>query len=379
MTLGVAALIVVNSVMNGFEQQLQQRILQAVPHIFVEGITAAQLPQLSRQLQTADNVIGVAAYKQVEGMVSLNGQVAGAVISGIRPKSLGAVSTVPNSLLVGNFKPVQAGAFKVVIGAGMARQLGLYIGDKITLILPQVTITPAGIFPRTRRFTVVGIFEVGAQPDVSDIFIHYDDLHRLLKRPQGEHGLRLAVADVLQAGSVRQQLQQQLPPSLRLQDWSGSHGSLFQAIKVEKLMVALLLAIIIAIAAFNVVAVLTILVINKRAAIAVMLTMGASPRFIARVFIAMGLLLGVAGTLLGLAFGLPIALYLDAIMAVLEQLFGLTVFDADVYYISRLPSDVRFEHVAYVVLLALVLSMAATIYPARRAGFVHPSEVLRYE
>lgn len=378
MTVGVAALVVVTSVMNGFEQQLQQRILNVVPHVFIsanKNHTAAIDTILAQQPRLS----AVAPYKRTEGIGSFDGRIAGLVINGIEPASLATVSSVPNSMLLGDISLLQPQEYRIIIGRSLARQLGSYVGDKITLILPELSRTPAGVFPRSRRFIVSGIFEAGAEVDLTQVYVHLSDFERLLRSSKNTVGYRLKLDDVLLAAPTAAALRKQLPESVTVQDWSFTHGGLFQAVKVEKVMVAVLLAVIVAVAAFNIVAVLTMVVINKRAAIAVLQTMGAPRRMIVRIFIQQGFLLGAAGVFLGTVIGLPIALNIDAVLRFVESLLGASLFDANVFYIVNLPSDVRYMHVFYIVSLGLLTSVLATIYPAVRASSVHPSEVLRYE
>ena len=378
MTVGVAALVVVTSVMNGFEQQLQQRILNVVPHIFITA-NQSESDVVKKALGTQAHIQALAPYKRTEGIGSFNGRISGLVINGIEPESLGTVSSIPASMLMGDVSLLKPKQYRIVIGRGLARQLGSYVGDKITLILPELSRTPAGVFPRSRRFIVSGIFEVGAEVDLNQVFIHLDDFNRLMRSGKNTLGYRLKLDDVLRASPIAAALRSKLPSTVSVQDWSVSHGGLFQAVKVEKLMVAVLLAIIVAVAAFNIVAVLTMVVINKRAAIAVLQTMGASRLMIVKIFMQQGFLLGAVGVLLGVAIGLPIALNIDTVMGAGERVMGSTLFDANVFYIVRLPSDVRYEHVLAVTALGLLTSLVATIYPAFRASSIHPSEVLRYE
>ncbi len=377
-TLGVAALIIVSSVMNGFEQQLQQRILNVVPHIFVSDISADNYQQTHQLILQHKDVLAVSDYRQIEGISSYENSIAGVVINGTAPETLASVSLVPSSMIIGSIDTLSPGEFNIIIGSGLSRQLGIYVGDKLTLLLPKVTTTPAGIFPRTKRFTVSGIFEVGAQVDATEVYIHLNHLNRLLREPVVTKGLRIATSDVLKATQVANDLKTVLT-NVTVKDWSYSHGGLFQAVKVEKIMVAVLLAVIIAVAVFNVVAVLTMMVINKRSAIAVLRTMGASRQTILSIFVFQGFMVGLIGTALGVLIGLPIALFLEPLMLALENIAGLSFFDANVYYIAQLPSDVRLNHVINIVSLSLLMSIVATLYPASRAAAVHPSEVLRYE
>jgi len=375
MALGVASLIIVTSVMNGFERQLQQRILNVVPHVFVEGNQLGKDTTISKTLANDTRVVGVEPYSQTQAMLSYDEALSGVVLNGVLPQTLANVSLIPDSVVVGDITSLEAGEFHVVIGAGIARQLGLYVGDKITLVLPKIIVSPAGAYPRSKRFVVTGIFQAGAQVDETEIYIHLRDMHRLLGVKEEQHGYRVQLNDVLSAGDYVQDIAPSLASDVQLKDWSHSHGSLFQAVKVEKVMVAVLLSIIVAVAAFNVVAVLTMMVINKRSAIAVLRTMGASQQQIIVTFISQGLLLGFIGMSVGVLIGLPIALNLTALM----DWAGVSLFDSDVYYIASLPSVVNTAHVFMVLAFASLVSFAATIYPAYRASQIHPSEVLRYE
>lgn len=374
MALGVAALIVVSSVMNGFEKQLQDRILSIVPHIFVEPKTLNDPIEVSK-ISSIPGVVGVAPYRKIQAMVSYDGYISGVTLNGVEPETFNDVSLVPDHMVVGTTDILDEKTYRVIIGAGVSRQLGVYVGDKISIVLPQVTLTPAGAFPRSRRFTVAGVFQAGADVDETEIYIHLSDMLRLERKKPSQAGVRVEVDDVLTATQISPDIQVLLGDSVVVSDWSQTHGSLFQAVKVEKLMVALLLSIIIFVAAFNVVAVLTMMVINKRSAIAVLRTIGASQRLVLSTFVGQGILLGCVGTLAGVLLGLPIALFLNDIMTVL----GLSLFDANVYYITALPSLVNASHVAVVIAFALSISLLATIYPAYRATRIHPSEVLRYE
>lgn len=375
MALGVASLIIVTSVMNGFEQQLQQRILNVVPHVFVPSSNQTDHKDLVPLLKSDARVTGIAPYSKAQAMLTYGEQLTGVVLNGVDPETLAQVSTIPEATVVGTVAELRPKSFTIVIGAGVARALGLYVGDKVTVVLPKVSISPAGAFPRSKRFTVVGIFQAGAQVDETETYINLADYQKLLSKPENDYGYRIQLNDVLNAADYAANIRNTIADSVEVKDWSHTHGGLFQAVKVEKVMVAVLLSIIVLVAAFNVVAVLTMMVLNKRSAVAVLRTMGASQQLVVSTFILQGSLLGFIGTFVGLVLGLPIALYLTELM----EWAGVSLFDADVYYIASLPSVVNPAHILIVILFAVLISFMATIYPAFRSAQIHPSEVLRYE
>ena len=381
LVLGVAALITVMSVMNGFEGELKGRILRFLPHGFVESASNSlvEWQDLQQQLEAQPSVLGAAPYIRGHALINRGGSVRGVELSAIDPELQKRVSLVDDYMLVGALADLQAGEFNIVIGSILARRLRVTTGDQITVVLPRVSVTPVGIFPRMRRFTVVGIFEVGAQLDSSEVFIHLRDGQRLFAMGKGVQGIQLQFDDIYHSGRILADLQTQLDGDFVFSDWSRLQGSLFQAVKMEKVMVGLMLFIIVAVAAFNIVSILTMMVMDKRSDIAVLRTMGASPGQVLGLFLVQGLSIGVLGVLLGVVFGVPLALYIGDLVAGLERLLSFEVFDPAVYFITALPSRLELGDVLWTVIGSLVLTLLATIYPAWRAGQIQPAEVLRYE
>jgi lipoprotein-releasing system permease protein len=381
MVLGVAALIIVMSVMNGFESELRGRILQFLPHVFIEQQQGkvSDWQQLAEKINKQDNVLGVAPYIEGSGLISQRGKVDGIHVSAIYPQLQADVSSVQAYMIDGSIDNLKPGEFGIVIGAITARKFRLNLGDKIAIVLPKVTVTPAGIFPRVKQFTVVGVFELGAALDAVEAFIHLDDGAKLFGVKEGVQGVRVKTTDVLTASRVASKLQAVLGQDYNVSDWGVLQGNLFKAVKMEKLMVGLLLFIIVAVAAFNIISILTMMVADKRGDIAVLRTMGAQPGQVMRIFVTQGVIIGFGGTLLGVLFGVPLALYIGDIIGILEQLFQFRVFDPSVFFITTLPSVLHWQDVMAVVIGALTLSFTATLYPAWRATQIEPAEVLRYE
>lgn len=381
MVLGVAALIIVMSVMNGFESELRGRILQFLPHVFIEQQQGkvSDWQQLADKINKQDNVLGVAPYIEGSGLISQRGKVDGIHVSAIYPPLQTDVSSVETYMIDGSIENLKPGEFGIVIGAITARKFRVNLGDKIAIVLPKVTVTPAGIFPRVKQFTVVGVFELGAALDAVEAFIHLDDGAKLFGVKGGVQGLRVKTTDVLTASRVASKLQTVLGQDYKVSDWGVLQGNLFKAVKMEKLMVGLLLFIIVAVAAFNIISILTMMVADKRGDIAVLRTMGAQPGQVMRIFVTQGVIIGFGGTLLGVLFGVPLALYIGDIIAGLEQLFQFRVFDPSIFFITTLPSVLHWQDVMAVVIGALTLSFTATLYPAWRATQIEPAEVLRYE
>jgi lipoprotein-releasing system permease protein len=379
--LGVAALIIVMSVMNGFEGELKERILRFLPHGFIEPLHGELMdwPALQQELELQPEVLGAAPYIRGHALVNRDGAVRGIELSAIDPQLQLRVSLVDDYMLVGDLDDLVPGEFDIVIGSILARRLRVTIGDAITIVLPRVSVTPVGIFPRMRNFTVVGIFEVGAQLDASEAFIHLRDGQRLFAMGEGVQGIQLQFADIYQSGEILANLQQRLHGDYTTSDWSSLQGSLFQAVKMEKIMVGLMLFIIVAVAAFNIVSILTMMVMDKRSDIAVLRTMGASGGQILGLFLVQGLTIGILGVGLGVVFGVPLALSIGHMVNGLERLLQFQVFDPSVYFITAMPSRLELNDVLWTVVGSLVLTLLATIYPAWRASQIQPAEVLRYE
>ncbi len=392
MALGVTALIVVLSVMNGFDREIKMRLLRVVPHVTVtspQGLDIAQINQLETELQagSADapvQVLSVVPMLQSFVMGSSKGNQAGLVLQGIDPQSRTGEKLAEN-MISGYVGQLQAGEFGVVVGSQVARKLDLFVGDRLQLTLPSVTVTPAGVFPRIKRVTVTGIFQVGAQVDASVVFIHYRDGQKLLRLGDRFQGVQLELSDAfvadnwLSAQANKTFLSGTLKDDLKWRTWSDNMGTLFQAMRMEKVIVSLLLSVIIAVAAFNIVASLVLMVSDKRKDIAVIRTLGATSGTVMKIFVIQGLAVGSLGILAGTLLGCLLAYFVGDIVAGLEALSGTYIFDPSIYLISALPSEIIVSDVAAVVGGALVISFLATLYPAWRAGKVLPAEALRYD
>ena len=376
--LGVAVLITVLSVMNGFDRELKSRILGMVTHVavYTEQPTA-DWQQLASVARRHPQVQGVAPFWQMEGMLTYEGQVAGAMVTGILPEQERQVSIVGDYVEYGDLDTLRVGEFNVVLGYGLARRLNARLGDKITLVLPEATLSPAGVMPRFRRFTVTGVFRVRAEVDGMLAYVHLDDAARLARQPGKAAGIRLRLDDLFAAPLVGARLQRELGPGVASSDWTRTHGSLFQAIRMEKTMMTLLLSFIVAVAAFNIISSQVMLVTEKRANIAVMRTMGATPRMIMRAFMVQGTLIGFVGTALGTLLGVLLATHISELGRWLEENFNAQMFDA--YFVNYLPSQLQWGDVTTIVSIAMLISFSATLYPSWRASRVQPAEALRYE
>lgn len=381
MTLGVTSLITVLSVMNGFAGELRGRILSLVPHGYVEQVDGGirDWQTLSNTVARHPGVQAVSPYISDKVILGTGNGLRGAVITAIDPQLEVAVSRIAGSLTVGSLDSLQGGAFNVVLGASLARGLGVHLGDSVEVTVPRLTVTPLGIFPRTKRLIVSGIFEVGAQPDSYRAYISLGAGQKLLGKKGQVDGLQVKTADLFQAPQTMLVLSSTLPEGFTVTDWSQTQGSLFRAVKMEKIMVSLLLLSVVAVAAFNIVSTLVMSVAEKRSDIAVLRTMGAQAKDIMALFIAHGLALAAVGVAAGALLGIGLALYISDITVFVENLLGVKLFDPAVYFISELPSDLQWQDVVTVIAVSLVLSFLATLYPAWRASRVAPAEVLRYE
>lgn len=379
MALGVFALIVVLSVMNGFDRELKDRILRVVPHGFVEpSEPLADWQSLARQVIGRHGVVGAAPYVAGHGLVTYDGSIHGMEIQGIDPAAEQDVSVVHQHMLVGNLADLQPGEYQIVLGSLLARYLGVTIGDKVQVTLPDVSVTPAGIFPRTKRFTVVGVFEVGAQQDQSLTLMHVADAQKLLRRQVGVDGLRVRFEDIYKAPTRLSALRQELGEDYSTRDWSETQGSLFQAIKMEKTVVGIMLGIIIAVAAFNIVTSLIMMITEKRADIAVLRTMGMSAGGVVGIFMVQGTVIGLVGIAIGAGLGIVVAQNLADMVAAVEQMMGAQVFDPTVYFVTTMPSQLLLADVIWVCGGAALISFLVTCYPAWRASQIAPAEALRY-
>ena len=381
LALGVLAMIVVLSVMNGFQKEMSSRILGMVPHAMLYGAEpVADWHALAAKAMSNPEVKAAAPYAELEGMLSHRGTMQPIQIHGIDPAEEAKVSILPNHIRQGSLNNLQPGEFGVVIGDITARRFGLQVGDKLTLIIPELSNAPGGVTPRMQRLNVAAIFKVGAELDSSLALINVADAATLQRLPDGTvPGIRLALKDLYQAPQVSKALVAELGSGYRADDWTHTQGSLFSAMKMEKTMIGLLLLLIVAVAAFNIIATLIMVVSDKGGDIAILRTLGATPRQIMAIFMVQGTVIGVVGTLIGGVLGVLAALNVSALVAWLESFAGERVLSSDVYFINSLPSDLQWLDVALICSAALILSFLATLYPSWRAAQVQPAEALRYE
>jgi lipoprotein-releasing system permease protein len=381
MALGVMALIVVLSVMNGFDREIKSRLLQVVPHITgtsVQGVSTADIDELRQRLNNRQSpVTSVTPLVESFAMLSYRSQQLGLMVQGLDPDWPSA-KLLQAQMLSGHVEQLRPGEFGIILGSQVARRLGVFVGDRLQLTLPQVTVTPAGIFPRIKSFVVSGIFQVGAQVDASVSFIHQRDARKSLRLGERYQGVQLTLNDAYQADNWLAANPQPMAGQ-NWRTWTQSMGTLFQAMRMEKLVVSLLLSVIIAVAAFNIIASLVLMVADKRSDIAVVRTLGASSGLVVRVFIVQGLAVGFLGILVGTVLGCLLAIFIGDIVSLMETLFGVYLFDPSVYLISALPSRLLLSDVVLVVFSAGIISFLATLYPAWRAGQVLPAEALRYD
>lgn len=380
--LGVAALITVLSVMNGFEKELRERILGMTSHAFVTGSDGSleNWQSLEDELQGMPDVVDTAPFVEGQAMLSRNSKVRGTMLRGIDPSLEPKVSDIGDKVIVGELDDLKAGEFGIILGRDLAASMGVTKGDKITVITPHVTPTPAGVIPRLKRLDVIGIFEIGMYEYDSQLaMLHMADAAKLFRIPGKVSGVRLKLTDVYQAPRITRELLIQLPPEYRAADWTMQHANFFRALKTEKTVMFVILMLIVAVAAFNIVSTLVMMVTDKRADIAILRTLGLSPRGIMGIFMVQGTLIGLIGTLLGIVGGVALALNVSEIIAGVESMLGYQFLPADVYYISDLPSDLQWSDVQVIGITAFVLSILSTIYPSWRASRVRPAEALRYD
>jgi lipoprotein-releasing system permease protein len=380
--LGVAALIVVLSVMNGFQKEVRARILGVVAHVQITGADNQLTDWRAVASLAAEHpaVVAAAPFVNAQGMLMLGGNVRGVVVRGVLPELEQKVAEIGLRMVAGKLESLEPGEFRIVIGAELARALGAKIGDKITLIAPQGLVTPAGILPRLKQFTVEGVFEVGMfEYDSSLALIHLADAQKLYGMGDAASGVRLKLKDLFQSREVTRDLFTRLRGDLYISDWTRSHANYFRAVQIEKTMMFIILLLIVAVAAFNIVSTLVMAVTDKQADIAILRTLGASPGGIMKIFVVQGALIGVIGTLIGVVGGVILALNIDVVVPFLERLFSIQFLSREVYYITELPSDLQARDVVSIGLVSLLLSLFATLYPSWRAARVNPAEALRYE
>lgn len=379
---GVTALITVLSVMNGFEQELRERILGMTSHATIQGRQGGleNWETVAEAAAAHPQVIGQAPYIQAEGMLSFGNQVNGTLIRGIIPSEEPKVSDVGDKMIFGELDSLQPGEFGIILGKDLARALGVFQFDKVTLIIPQANVTPTGIMPRLRRFTVVGIFEAGMyEYDSTMAILHINDAARLFRMQNAVTGVRLKLDDMFKAAQVSRELIHDIPGNYYISDWTREHANFFRAVEMEKVIMGIILSLIVGVAAFNLLSTLVMVVVDKEADIAILRTLGATPSTILGIFIVQGAVIGAVGTLLGTLGGVALSLNIDTIIPAIEQLLGVKFLSAEVYYISELPSELHWNEVAIISSAALVMSLLATLYPAWRGSRIQPAEALRYE
>ncbi len=377
---GVTALITVISVMNGFDKELKDRILGMVAHATVSGIdeSVRDWPVALTRAESNPHVLGAAPYVEREAMLQ-GDRVAGAIVRGVLPELEPNVSEVDRKMVQGALADLEAGAFRIVLGRELAMRLGVGVGDFATVITPEVSTSPAGVQPRFKRFTVSGIFEIGMQEyDGGLAIMHMQDAETLY-RLDGPTGIRLRLDDMFRAYTVARDLSGELGQAYRVSDWMQGHSNFFKAIAMEKKVMFLILSLIVAVAAFNLVSTLVMLVTDKQADIAILRTLGQSPASIMGVFMVQGVLVGTLGIALGVVFGVVLALNLPAFATWVETTFGVALLSPDVYYISELPSDLHWDDVGWITVTAFVFCIFATLYPAWRAARIEPAAALRHE
>ncbi len=379
--LGVAALIIVLSVMNGFQEELRTRILGVASHVEISGVgnELEDWKTAAERAKTQPEVIASAPFVMNQGMLALGGNVRGAVIRGILPETEVQVTDLASHMRLGRLDDLKPGEWGIVLGIELAQALGAGVGDKVTVITPQGNITPAGVLPRMKQFTVTGIFKAGMfEYDSGLALIHLQDAQKLARLGDAVSGLRLKIKDIFRAPWVTLDLSSRFP-NYYISDWTTSHANFFRAVAIEKRMMFLILLLIVAVAAFNIVSTLVMAVTDKQSDIAILRTLGARPSSIMKIFIIQGAFIGVLGTLAGVTLGILGALNLETIVPLIEKVAGVDLFPADVYYISELPSKLMWSDVGIIASVSLVLALLATLYPSWKASRLNPAESLRYE
>jgi lipoprotein-releasing system permease protein len=381
-SLGVAALIIVLSVMNGFQKEVRDRMLSVVPHIEIFAPGGAALPDAARTLAEAKQhpqVRGASTFIAAQALLARGEDMKGTVIRGIDPATEPQVTDLAQQLKSTVLPRLVPGEFGIILGGDLARSLGVREGDPVTLIAPSGQVTPAGVVPRLKQMTVVGIFDSGHfEYDSALAMLHIDDAARIF-RLEGPTGVRLKLQDLHEARSVAIDLSKTMSGDLLIRDWTRQNQTWFAAVQLEKRMMFIILTLIVAVAAFNLVSTLVMTVTDKRADIAILRTLGASPRSIMKIFVVQGALTGVIGTIAGLLLGLLVALNIDVIVPALERVFNASFLPKDIYLISRMPSEPLAADIVPIALISLALAFVATLYPSWRASRVNPAEALRYE
>ena len=380
--LGVAALVIVLSVMNGFQKEVRDRMLAVVSHIEIYGAGGQALPDVQKTLAQAKAhpaVIGAAPFIAAQALLARGEDMKGVMVRGIDPALESQVTDLATGAQAAVLQGLRGGEFSVVLGAELARSLGVQVGDKVTLVAPSGQVTPAGVVPRLKQLTVVGTFDSGHfEYDSALAMVHVDDAAKIF-RLEGPSGVRLKLKDLHQAREVADELTKTLGGDVYVRDWTRQNRTWFSAVQVEKRMMFIILTLIVAVAAFNLVSTLVMTVTDKRADIAILRTLGASPASIMGIFVVQGAMVGVIGTLAGLLLGLGVAFNIDVLVPALERLLHANFLPQDIYLISRMPSDPQRADIVPVAVLSLLMAFVATLYPSWRASQVNPAEALRYE
>jgi lipoprotein-releasing system permease protein len=385
LTLGVAILITVLSVMNGFDREMQQRILGLVPHLTALTPrlnylrTEAEWQEARTVIEQTPGVLGTAPFMQLQGMLIANGHTKGILLNGVDPAQEKNVSVINNFMVRGSLDELQSGSWNIAIGANLSDQLQVGVGDKVTLVSTVAPITPMGEFIRSKSMTVAAIFAVGSQLDGNLALVHLNDAQVLYRLDTRLHGYRIRTDNLFSVAALAETLRATVPMELNYDDWTRSYGNIYDNIRMSKTLVGLLLSLLVAVAAFNVVVSLMMVVREKRGDIAILRTMGTSTPTIRNIFLVQGLFIGLIGTALGVVVGVLLSLSVGDLVAALQAITGVQFLSADIYPVNYLPSEVRFADIALVSALALVLSLLATLYPAAKASRTRPAEILRYE
>ena len=382
MALGMMVLITVLSVMNGFQREIRTRILGVASHVQIAAgeKTLADWQEVARIASRHPEVLAASPFIHAQGLLTYGSSVRGAAIRGVLPQYEERVVDFAGHMRSGRLDALRGGEFGIILGVHLARALGVAPGDKVVVVAPQGQVTPAGIVPRIKQFTVVGIFAVDHfEYDSSLALIHLEDAQKLFRFGDGVTGVRLKLKDLFRSGTVARELARAIPQPVSISDWTMQHANLLRAIQIEKRMMFLIIFLIIAVAAFNIVSSLVMAVKDKQSDIAILRTLGASPGSITRIFMIQGTMIGVLGTVLGVGSGVLLALNVDTVVLFVENLFGFKFFAKDVYLISDLPSELQWPDVAITAVASFVISFVATVYPSYRAAKINPAEALRYE